>query len=159
MREQVKTEKIKERLGRYVDLLQEIDNQKKRLDIMEETYGTPASPNLSGMPKPKGSVSDPVGGAVSKKLDLEEKIKEKEVQEEIEREAIERIIEHLKTANERAVIRLKYFDRLEWSDVTFLLFGDRADYIEKVDIYQDRTYKIHGRALWKMADVLESIEE
>ena len=83
----------------------------------------------------------------------------KEAQEEAEREAIERIIENLKTANERAVIRLRYFDRLEWSDVTFLLFGDRADYIDKMDIYQDRTYKIHGRALWKMAEVLEGIEQ
>ena len=159
MREQAKTEKIKKRLGKYTDLLQEIDNQKKRLDIMEETYGTPAGPNLSGMPKPKGSVSDPTGGAVSKKLDLEEKIKEKEAEERASREYIEQIIEQLEVANERAVVRLRYFDRMEWPDVTFLLFGDRADYIDKMDIYQNRTYKIHGRALWRMAEILESTEE
>lgn len=156
MKEQIKTIKIKKRLGKYIDLLQEIDNQKKRLDLME---GAPASPDLSGMPRPKGGVSDPTGRLVDRRMNLEEKIKAKEAEEVEEREFIEGMIEQLESSDERAVMRLRYFDRYEWPDVTFILFGEKRDYIDQMDSYQNRTYKVHGRALLKMADILESIEE
>ena len=62
------------------------------------------------------------------------------------------------TPSERAVIRLRYFDRADWESTCGVLFGDRRDYVDRVDAYQNRTYKIHGRALLNLAAVLDELE-
>lgn len=158
MNEQPKTKRIKEKLWEYTSLLREIDNQQERLDRMIVTYGQPPGPDLSGMPRPQGGASDRVSVAVMRKMELEEKIKETVAKERRENRAIEAMIDKLADPDERAVIRLRYFDRASWDEVTSALFGGMADYIDRLDTYQRRTYRIHGRALLNLADVLEQIE-
>jgi hypothetical protein len=157
MNEQPKTKKIKERLGAYLKLLREIDNETERLDRMELTGGN-TGPNLTGMPRPKGTVSNPVSAFVLKKMELEERIAKLNADERRENAAIEAMLQHLDDPDERAVIRLRYFDRAEWDGINAALFGSRPDYIEKLDAYQRRTYRIHGRALLRLADILEASE-
>ncbi len=82
MNDQPKTKRIKERLHRYTALLRDIDNQRERLDRMEATIGSPSGPDLSGMPRPQGGVSNPVAAAVEKKMELEAKIRQKEAEME-----------------------------------------------------------------------------
>lgn len=149
----ITTKKIKERLRRYTDLLREIDNQRERLDRMEAAYGTPSGPDLSGMPRPKGGVSNPTAAAVERKMELEDKIRKKEAEERAERNAIESMTELMDDPDERLTIQLKYIDRADWQDVTFALFGNRDDYLDKREAYQRRTYRIHGRALLSLARV------
>lgn len=158
MNEQPKTKKIKERLGAYLKLLREIDNQNERLDRMAITYGSPPGPDLSGMPRPKGGVSDRVGSAVAKKMELEEHVRDLEAEERRENAAIEAMIRQLDDPDERAVIRLHYFDRATWDDTAAALFGDQPDYIERLESYQNRTFKLHGRALLNLARILEQTE-
>ena len=93
MNDQPKTKRIKERLHRYTALLRDIDNQRERLDRMEATIGSPSGPDLSGMPRPQGGVSNPVAAAVEKKMELEAKIRQKEAEEKAERRAIEAMTE------------------------------------------------------------------
>ena len=154
----IATKKIKERLKRYTDLLREIDNQRERLNIMEAISGTPSGPDLSGMPRPQGGISNPTAAAVERKMELEEKIRRKEAEEKAERMAIENMTERMDNPDARLTIQLKYIDRVEWPDVTFALFGNRADYLSKVEYYQNKTYKIHGRALLNLAKILEETE-
>ena len=158
MKEQSKTQKIKGRLLAYMALLREIDNQQERLDRMTENMGVLPGPDMSGMPRPKGGVSDRVSVAVVRKVALEEKIAEVVAKERSENAALEAMIEQLDDPDERAVIRLRYFDRAEWPDIAFVLFGGQADFNDRFESYQNRVYKIHGRALLKLA-VIQSLED
>lgn len=157
MNEQPKTKKIKERLGDYLKLLREIDNENERLDRMEATGGS-TGPNLTGMPRPKGTVSNPVSAFVLKKLELEERIAKLNADERRENAAIEAMLQQLDDPDERAVIRLHYFDRVTWDDTAAALFGDQPDFLDRFDSYQNRTFKLHGRALLNLARILDRAE-
>lgn len=158
MNDQPITKKIKARLQRYTAMLRDIDNQLERLDRMESTMTSASSSNLSGMPKSPGVKTDRTAMLVIRKMELEEKIKRTVKKERAENAAIEAMIEQLEKPDERAVVRLRYFDRAEWDGITSVLFGDRPDYIDRLESYQNRTYKMHGRALLELAAVLDAEE-
>ena len=155
MNEQPKTKRIKDRLAAYLKLLREIDNEVERLDRLLLTYGSPPGPDLSGMPRPKGGVSNRVAVEAAKKIELEDHIKELNAEEREENRAIEAMLRQIDDPDKRAVIRLRYFDRADWNDVAFALFGTEPDYLTRSESYLRRTYKIHGRALLDLADILE----
>ena len=75
-----------------------------------------------------------------------------------ERAALEAMIRQVENPDERAVLRLRYFDRADWDGICAVLFSDRQDYLERIDSYQNRTYKAHGRALLRMAEILKETE-
>lgn len=152
------TKKIKARLQRYLAMLRDIDNQLERLDRMESTTTSPPGPDLSGMPRGSGTPTDRTSMMVIRKAELEEKIRRSVEKERAENAAIEQLIEQLQKPDERAVIRLRYFDRAEWDEVTSILFGDRADYLEKLEAYQKRTFRLHGSALLALAAVSEATD-
>ena len=139
-------------------MLRDIDNQLERLDRMEMTMASPPGPDLTGMPRGSGTPSDRTGMMVERKMELEEQIDRLKAEEKQERNAIEGLILQLSDPDERAVIRLRYFDRADWESTCGVLFGDRRDYVDRADAYQNRTYKIHGRALLNLAAVLDELE-
>lgn len=156
--EEPRTKKIKERLNKYTKMLREIENQQERLELMESNMGSLPGPDVSGMPRPKGGVSDRVSMQAIRKADLEKKIEEDKANERKENAALEDMVVQLSDPDERAVIRLKYFDGVEWSDIAFVLFGGLVDFNDRFEAYQNKTYKIHGRALLNLADILENIK-
>ena len=118
---------------------------------------SPPGPDLTGMPRGSSTPSDRTGMMVERKMELEEQIDRLKAEEKQERNAIEGLILQLSDPDERAVIRLRYFDRADWESTCGVLFGDRRDYVDRVDAYQNRTYKIHGRALLNLAAVLDEL--
>ena len=68
------------------------------------------------------------------------------------------MIRKLDHPDERAVIRLRYFDRAGWDEIAGALFGDRQDYLDKEETYQKRTFRLHGRALLTLAKVAEDMD-
>ena len=150
---------IKERLGKYTRLLREIDNQYERLGRMEISMAAPPGPDMTGMPRGSGTPTDRTGMMVERKMELEEQIDRLKAEEKQERNAIEDLILQLSDPDERAVIRLRYFDRADWDGICAVLFSDRQDYLERIDSYQNRTYKAHGRALLRMAEILKESRE
>ena len=146
---------IKERLGEYTRLLREIDNQYERLGLMEMTMAAPPGLSMTGMPRGSGTPSDRTGLMVMRKMELEEQIKETIAEEQKERASIEALIQRVKHPDERAVLRLRYFDRADWDGICAALYGDRQDYLDRLDSYQNRTYKAHGRALLRLAEILK----
>ena len=149
----ITTKKIKERLKKYTNLLKEIANQHERLNLMETAEGIMPKPNLSGMPRPQGGISNPTAAAAERKTDLEKRIRRKEAEEKAERRDIENLTERLASPDERLVIQLKYIDGASWPSIAFALFGCCVDYLEKLEAYQRRTYRIHGRALINLAKI------
>ena len=151
------THDIKERLGKYTRLLREIDNQYERLGRMEMTMAAPPGPNMTGMPRGSGTPTDRTGMMVLRKMELEEQIEERLAEEREERTALEAMIQQVENPDERAVLWLRYFDRADWDGICAVLFSDRQDYLERIDSYQNRTYKAHGRALLRMAEILKDM--
>lgn len=135
MSEKPITQRIKDRLAAYTAMLRDIDNQLERLDRMEMTMASPPGPDLTGMPRGSGTPSDRTGMMVERKMELEEQIDRLKAEEKQERNAIEGLILQLSDPDERAVIRLRYFDRADWESTCGVLFGDRRDYVDRVDAY------------------------
>lgn len=152
------THDIKERFGKYTRLLREIDNQYERLGRMEISMAAPPGPDMTGMPRGSGTPTDRTGMMVLRKMELEEQIEERLAEEREERAALEAMIRQVENPDERAVLRLRYFDRADWDGICAVLFSDRQDYLERIDSYQNRTYKAHGRALLRMAEILKETE-
>jgi len=144
---------IKERLKEYTAMLREIDNQIERLERMEATMTSSSGPNLTGMPRASGNTSDRVAIQVARKIELEETIKKAIEEERKEREAIEIMVQQIKKPDERAVIRLRYFDRAEWPEICKILFGESEDFDVNTDNYMRKTFRIHGTALISLAEV------
>ena len=136
MSEKPITQRIKDRLAAYTAMLRDIDNQLERLDRMEMTMASPPGPDLTGMPRGSGTPSDRTGMMVERKMELEEQIDRLKAEEKQERNAIEGLILQLSDPDERAVIRLRYFDRADWESTCGVLFGDRRDYVDRVDAYE-----------------------
>ncbi|MBQ9229066.1 MAG: DUF1492 domain-containing protein [Paludibacteraceae bacterium] len=149
------TKAIKNRFRAYADLLREIDNQKERLDRHVASMG-PASPNVTGMPHAKGGHHSKVERDVEKKIELEEQIAELVAEEREERKTLEHTIRRIKNPDERAVLRMRYFDREEWQDITHSLFRKAKDYKRNFTNYQRKTYKIHGAALVSFSEALKT---
>lgn len=148
MSEKPITQRIKDRLAAYTAMLRDIDNQLERLDRMEMTMASPPGPDLTGMPRGSGTPSDRTGMMVERKMELEEQIDRLKAEEKQERNAIEGLILQLSDPDERAVIRLRYFDRADWESTCGVLFGDRRDYVDRVDAYsgmavRDHTQEVH----------------
>ena len=142
--------RVKDRLRRYSDLLDEIDMQERRLDQMRADMGGVRSPSCDGMPK---GACDPDG--VHRKamvaMRLEDAIEAARLREEAERADLERMVARMPRAAERAVIRMRYFDRMDWDEVAFAMYGDSADYLEEEHEYRQRVYRRHTEAVLSLA--------
>nr|UVY64828.1 MAG: Protein of unknown function (DUF722) [Bacteriophage sp.] len=158
MSEKPITQRIKDRLAAYTAMLRDVDNQLERLGRMEISMAAPPGPDMTGMPRGSGTPTDRTGMMVLRKMELEEQIEERLAEEREERAALEAMIRQVENPDERAVLRLRYFDRADWDGICAVLFSDRQDYLERIDSYQNRTYKAHGRALLRMAEILKETE-
>ena len=147
-------ETVKDWLNGYRELVRDINNQRARLDRMEMKLYSLGSPSFSDMPKSVSSTPDRNATKIDEKCDLENSIDEEELYKERKRQMIELVLKQLKSADERAVIRVRYIDVSSWDDVTDVLFGDREDYIGKEDTYLRRSHKLHGSALKHIAGYL-----
>ena len=103
------------------------------------------------MPKSPNTVHDRIGRMVAQKDEMERKVRKLVDIQSRERHWIQNILSHLKKADERAVIQMRYIDSESWSNVSRMLFGAKDDYEEKQESYLRRTTKLHGRALVSMA--------
>lgn len=147
-----KTQPIKERLNEHRDMLTKLKALETELAFTEAQYGSTQSPNLSGMPSGGGHVSNPVAEMVARKIELEEKVQKQRAKIEEDWAELEKCIEELKPV-ETLVINLRYYYGGEWDEICFSLFGRRKDYMEEIDRYMNRTFKIHGRALLTLSEI------
>lgn len=148
-------EAVKNRLVEYRERERDIDNQIERVEWLEMKMTSIGSPTISDMPKAASPSHDKIGSMIAQKEELETCIREDIKKQESERAEIEAILKKLKHSDERAVIRMRYFDGASWNDVVDMLFGAKNDFLGKEDTYLRRTHKIHGSALLNMAIYIE----
>lgn len=138
---------LKRWLQEYRYMVRDIDNQLERLEFIESKLTSIGSPSLTGVSNGGGPRNDRIADLLSKKLELEEKIGDRITVQKEMRCCIETIVQTLKNPDERVVIQARYIDLMSWSDIEYLLFGGKQDYIDKEDGYLRRTFKIHCSAL------------
>ncbi len=145
---------LKERLMDYRERERDIDNQIERIENLDEKMRSLQSPELSGMPHAQNVINDRIGKMYAEKDELEHEIRDLIEFQSSEREWIKGILSHIKKADEKACIQIRYLDVESWGKVSLSLFGTNEDYQERRDSYIRRTTKLHGRALMDMAAYL-----
>lgn len=141
------TDVIKELLNSYGKLQKRIDNTEERIAFIEETMGSPSSPNLSGMPGGSRDRSSKQERDLIKLEELKEKLEGMNAEENRLRDEIEGMIEQMEKPDEQTAIEMHYLDQANWRAVSVALHGNEPDYDEYEERYLKKTFKIHGSAL------------
>ena len=95
---------------------------------------------------------------IARKIELEKSLEGDEKAIKEERAQLERLIRKVKKPDERAVIRMKYFDGMGWTDIADALFRKMPDFNKAARLYLDKAYKLHGTALLSLAEAQEKAE-
>ena len=126
----------KEFLKEHIDKLDEAKGLKFEIDQM---YQTLKSPVITGMPSAHSPDVDKIGAILSK-------IQEKEIRYLaklniilVEEKEIEKVIDSLKDARERTVMRYRYISGLKWEEVCV-----------KAHYSWQHTHRLHADALNKL---------
>lgn len=129
----------------------------ERLAALQSRAESARTASISGLPHAAGETVDRVGVIVAQieELTAENARLWKRVNELRQgREAAIKQIHGHGWPEQRAVLRLRYIDLETWNDLTFALFGSKKDYGEREDSYLRRAYKLHGKALYELAQIV-----
>lgn len=137
------------RLEAFREQRRELNMQTLRLRQMRDNIGDVKSPDLEAKPKVM-SFGDATTRKVIALQELAEVVEDLTIRDHDEHEALEAIIKHVYRADQRFVLRMRYFDLLEWPDIAFALYGDRADYLTGEKEYINHLYRIHTKAIRSM---------
>lgn len=152
-------EAVKQRLTEYAENERDIDNQIERLERLTARMVGVGAQVLTDMPKAPSVTNDRMADLLGQKEELEAAIRTAAAEQSKERQKIEMILKHMRNPDERAVIRMRYFDRSSWPEVRDMMFGAKDDFLEKQDTYLRRTHRIHGSALVNMAKYIMEADE
>lgn len=148
-----KTAAIKKRLQQYQEDHRDFINQNERYIRLTSSIESAKVQQFDAMPGSGSPTADKMADKIVLKLELEEDIKADKEYLEKERKALEKLIRKMSKADERAVIRMKYFDDMDWTDICRMLYRRRKDFTRAARTYLNKTYKLHGAALLSLTDV------
>lgn len=157
--ERYDTQAVKDRLNAYREADQDISNQTELLERLISRMEGLGAKEITDMPRSPSPSVDRISGLMNQKIEIEQCIAEDVTALEAERKEIEKILKHLKRADERAVIRLRYLVGLEWYEVADAMFGGKTDYLDKEESYLKRVFRLHGSALVSIAAYLKEAAE
>lgn len=137
----------KEYLRRHAEHRKELQDELQRYELDHgcRYYGKSPS-NIDGMPHASSGGSS-VFDKIEKDMDTVTYIDKLETLVNVERIEIEKVIRLLRSAEQKSVIRYKYFSCLDWEDVSFYMYGNKRDYCKRSDYYKQKAQKVHGNAL------------
>lgn len=145
-------------MSRYAVAAKEIRYLRERADAIRTRAASPASSKLDGMPRSPGFEGDRLGEAIGIADALDREADEKEQVAAAlygEIDGAIRKIDGKYGVERRLVLQCRYIDSQAWADVTYLLFGDMADFTNKEDSYARRTFSLHKAALQDLAQILD----
>lgn len=144
------TETVKEWLTRYRQQMENIERLGYEFDAMESRATSPGTSAIDGLPHAPGYAGDRVGGIVGRLDELREELATAQAEATATRREIENAIRRISGPHwpdRRAVLRFRYLLCLPWEDVNDALFGAKRDFLDKLESYQRRTYRLHGETL------------
>lgn len=143
---------IKKKLNDYLETERAIEIQKERIDRLDMKITSVGGAKISDMPRPASPSFDRTTKLIDRKVDLEKELEDLIKSHDKEEKEITALAHKLDDADERSVILLRYIDCMAWADVTDTLYGGEKDFLDKLDTYTRRTYRVHGEALTKLAE-------
>lgn len=152
-----KTEAIKERLQAYTESRRDYEMQIERLQRMAAASQY-KSPSFEPMPGGGSPSKDKIADAICELIELENQLKDDKDALDEERRQIDALIRKMKKADERAIIRMKYFDGMGWTDIAHAIYHREEDFKQAVSAYQQKAYKLHGAALLSLAKIYNKKE-
>ena len=146
----------KDFLRRHAENRNELEDELRRYELMnsESFYRSPS--NIDGMPHGSGGITDSTAINAIREIDLTQQLKNLKELIKAEEIRIEAILALLPKANQKTVIRIKYYLRYDWDDIAIFMYGDRSDYYRNPEKYKTKAQKIHGAALANMKRLQQS---
>lgn len=145
-------------LKEHMHKREELQDEIKRYELIINS-NLPQAIKMDGMPHGSQGNGDSIFYNTMEKLETEKKIKE--LREKIEEEygIINPVIEKLAYPAEKKIMKMRYFNCMDWSDIRGSEYAHRCDYHENVEKYKDKIFKIHGSALKHMKEIQEGENE
>ncbi|MDO5574405.1 MAG: hypothetical protein Q4G60_10575 [bacterium] len=107
---------------------------------------------ITGMPG-GGGESDKISNSIISLLETEQRIKELEKLIKDEGEYLDSFLFTVRDYKQRTVIKLRYKEMMEWSEIRKCMYGQKRDYYDNESNYEKRTYKDHRRAIATLTDM------
>jgi len=145
------TNTVKEWLITYREKSRELFCQNERLERLEVRMVGVGAMTITDMPKAPSIQGDRLADLVSLKIELEESIGHGAEEQKLMRDRLEYVLGQIRSANERAVIRMRYIDGEHWDKISELLYANRDDYTDHAESYLRQVYREHGYALYHLA--------
>ncbi len=149
---------IKEWLVEYRERWGDIETQDEMLHRLNEAMVSTSAKEMTGMPRSGDVSSDKMALMLDQKDRILNRLDTLKELHNKQREIIEMTIRQIRSSDERSVISLRYlsYPLLSWNDVCKSMFDSKEDYEDRFESYLRRTTKAHGRAVKKMATILNS---
>ena len=144
-------ETVKEWLICYREMARDLFLQDERLERIEVRMIGVGAMNISDMPRSPSHKQDRLTDLVALKMELQENVAEEEKRLVEMRSRLEHVLQQIRSADQRNVIRMRYIDGDEWVQICRRLYEEREDYDDKADSYLRQVYRLHGYALYYMA--------
>ena len=137
----------KEFLRGHAEHRKELRDELQRYELTHGVsyYGKSPS-NIDGMLHVHGG-GNATMDSVIRKYDTETYIDKLKTLVNKEQHQIEEVLRKISKANQKYVIRLKYYHCLDWEDITDHMYGDVRGYYEHIEKYKTKCIRVHGLAL------------
>lgn len=159
-RKKLDTDRARRFLERYRPAAVRVTLLEKRLQRLQDRASGPRSPHLDGLPgAPRGTTGDPTGSLAQELIDTEDELREARAKADGIKAEIRRELKALprETENDERILmllRAKYLDGENWSGIAEILYGDRADFDDKLESYTRQCHKLHQKALYELSRII-----
>lgn len=140
----------KEFLKEHAEHRKELMDELQRYEMTHGVSYYGKSPaNIDGMPHVQSGGNATIDSVI-RDYDSETYIDKLESLVNEEKRQIEEVLNKLKKADQKYIIRLKYYHCLEWEDITDQMYGNVKGYTNHFEKYKEKCYRLHGQALQNM---------
>lgn len=154
-------EDVKQWLSRFAENERQLDNLIERIELLRSRLEAPKTATISGLPHGGGYEGDQIGRTLGQIEKLEEigqdqLKKSRHLYAEINK-TIDKITGRA-WPDLRAVLKMRYLDLANWSEINFMLWGGKSDFNDREETYLRRTYRIHAEALEAMLNIVPNFQ-
>ena len=153
-----KIDKVRERLERSTKLREKLKAKYERLDSLESRLTSPSSPRWDAIPGGGSPNRDKIADGIAKKQELEEEIKQLRAKIREDGQQLSEYFEQLEPKQE-LLFCLRYVDGLSWKETIAGMYDSADDFEYEVDTYANKAFKIHGRGLLALVDIMDLKDE
>ena len=153
-------EEVKWRLENYRLDEEELNYQQERLERLNAKMLEVGAQVITDMPRKPSMEADRFTDYIVKKDQLEQSISDLLKRHSNERDIVESIVSHgIRQPSQRAVIRIRYLDAGSWGEVVDIMFGSKADFLDKEDTYMRRAFRLRDEAFTNMAEYIAQTKD